>query len=118
MRSSGDLVFEASERLESPEIVNPRDFGRWMHLATVIDGEAGVMMHFVNGKEVVSSPMKRRVPVQLGLAVLGNFDTSDPAAPLSGVARAFNGRIDEFALFTRALKAEEITSLLERGFVD
>jgi len=62
--------------------------------------------------------MKRRVPVQLGLANLGNFDASSPASPTSGLVRAFNGRIDEFALLTRALAAEEIMSVLDRNPFD
>ena len=111
MRATGRPVYESWERLESPVIVTSRDFGRWMHLATVIDGEAGIMKHFVNGAQVASGPMKRRVPVKLGLANLGNFDAGSPTSPGSGVVRAFNGRIDEFALFKRALSAEEIAAM-------
>lgn len=111
MRSAKAPVYESWERLESPVIVTARDFGRWMHLATVIDGEAGVMKHFVNGTQVAAGPMKRRVPVKLGLANLGNFDPGSPTSPGSGVVRAFNGRIDEFALFNRALSAEEIAAM-------
>jgi len=108
IRAAPELVYESWERLESPAIVTPQDFGRWMHLATVIDGELGVMKHFVNGSQVASGPLTRRVPLQLGLANLGNFDPASPASPGVGRARAFNGRMDEFALFTRALSAEEI----------
>lgn len=112
LRASPEHAYSSWERLESPPVITPLDFGRWMHLATVIDGEAGVMKHFVNGSEVASGEIKRRVPVQLGFANLGNFDASSPASPISGVVRNFNGRIDEFALFTRALTAEEIASSL------
>ncbi|WP_035608220.1 LamG domain-containing protein [Haloferula sp. BvORR071] len=110
LRADKAFAFDSWERLESPRVVTPQDFGRWIHFATVIDGTAGVMKHFVNGKEVASGPMKRRPAVQLGLANLGNFD---PAAPeqKDGIIRSFNGRIDEFALFTRALSASEIASL-------
>lgn len=111
MRSDGRQIYESWERLVSPPVITPLDFGRWMHLATVIDAEAGVMKHFVNGSEVAATPMTRRVPVQLGMANLGNFDGSNPASPVSGVVRNFNGRIDEFALFTRALTAAEIAEL-------
>jgi hypothetical protein len=111
MRSDGRQIYESWERLVSPPVITPLDFGRWMHLATVIDGEMGVMKHFVNGSEVASAPLTRRVPVQLGTANLGNFDASNPASPVSGVVRHFNGRIDEFALLTRALDAGEIARL-------
>lgn len=115
MRSDGRQIYESWERLVSPPVITPLDFGRWMHLATVIDAEAGVMKHFVNGSEVAATPMTRRVPVQLGTANLGNFDSSNPASPVSGVVRNFNGRIDEFALFTRALTAEEIAACCSGG---
>lgn len=111
MRSSGEPTFEAWERLVSPEIITSRDFGRWMHLATVIDSEAGVMKHYVDGSLIASGLMNRRVPVRLGLTNLGNFDTASSTSSDSGVVRNFNGRIDEFALFTRALSDDEIAAM-------
>jgi hypothetical protein len=79
-----------------------------MHLATVIDGEHREMRHFVNGSEVAKAPLNRPVPVRLGLANLGNFD---PVTSDNGPVRNFNGRIDEFTLFERALTAEEIAAM-------
>lgn len=110
LRAEKQLAFNAWERLESPKVVTASDFGRWMHFATVIDGEQGVMKHFVNGEEVASAPMKRRFPIPLGMANLGNFDSAVPEQN-DGVIRSFNGRIDEFALFTRALTAKEIAEM-------
>lgn len=108
LRAAPELKYNSWERFESPQVVTPNDFGRWMHLATVIDGEHHEMRHFVNGKEVARAPLKRRVPVRMGLTNLGNFDavTAD-----RGAVRNFNGRIDEFALFTRALTTEEIAAM-------
>jgi hypothetical protein len=111
IRAEPKLSFDAWERLESPRIVTEQDYGRWMFLATVIDGEAGTMKHFVNGEEVASAPMKRRTLLQLGMANLGNFDAAVPEREGAGGARSFNGRIDEFALFTRALGAAEIAAM-------
>jgi hypothetical protein len=110
VRAEAKLAYGAWERLESPQIVTEQDFGRWMQLATVIDGEQGVMKHFVDGREIASAPMKRRPAIQLGLANLGNFDASAPEFERNTV-RSFNGRIEEFALFTRALDAAEINAL-------
>lgn len=110
VRAEPKLSYDAWERLESPQIVTDQDFGRWMQLATVIDGPRGVMKHFVDGREVASSRMKRRPALQLGLANLGNFDASAPEFE-TGIVRSFNGRIDEFALFTRALDAAEIAAM-------
>lgn len=111
LRAEPQFSFDAWERLESPQIVTEQDFGRWIHLATVIDGEQGVMKHFVNGAEVASAPMTRRPAVTLGMANLGNFDAAVPERQDTGPVRSFNGRIDEFALFTRALSAAEIAGM-------
>ena len=111
LRAEKQFAFDAWERLESPKIVAAEDFGRWIHVATVIDGQRGLMKHFVDGKEVASGAMKRRPQVQLGLANLGNFDAGLPEQQENGVIRSFNGRIDEFALFTRALSASEIAAM-------
>ena len=111
MRSGPEHTIIAWDRLVSSPIVTEQDFGRWMHLATVINGEQRVMKHFLNGEEVASAPLTRDVPVQLGLANLGNFDASTANLEKSGELRSFNGRIDEFALFRRAMSAEEISAL-------
>lgn len=109
MRASPELRYDSWERLESPVVVTERDFGRWMHFATVIDGDEGTMKHFVNGEEVAASRIIRPTPIRLGLANLGNFDARPGERVRYGAGRSFNGRIDEFALLTRSLSAGEIT---------
>lgn len=110
VRAEAKLAYDAWERLTSPQIVTEQDFGRWMQLATVIDGSTGLMKHFVNGQEIASAKMARRPAIQLGLANLGNFDASAPEFQ-TNIVRSFNGRIDEFAIFTRALDATEIAAM-------
>ncbi|MCW1884841.1 FecR domain-containing protein [Luteolibacter flavescens] len=112
LRAEPEHAYPSWERLESPPVVTPQDFGRWLHLATVIDGDTGMMRHYMNGSEVAAGSMTRKVPIQLGLANLGNFDASSPTSPTNGMVRNFNGRIDEFALLTRALTAEEIAAAM------
>lgn len=108
LRADDRQVYQSWERLESPQVVTPNDFGRWMHLATVIDSEHGEMRHYVNGRQVAGGPLGRKTPVKLATANLGNIDStwwnSQPV-------RNFNGRMDEFALFTRALTSEEIAEM-------
>ena len=108
LRVARELEYKSWERLESPQVVTPSDFGRWMHLATVIDAEKSEMRHYVNGIRVALGPLRRHPPVKLGMANLGNLDaTWYNTQPV----RNFNGRIDEFALFTRALTNEEIAAM-------
>lgn len=109
LRAAPELDYHSWERLESPRVITPDDFGRWLHLATVIDGPNGEMRHFLNGQLVASGPLKRPVAVKFGLANLGNFD---PSTPESGVVRNFNGRIDEFALYNRPLATAEIAAII------
>lgn len=110
LRAEAKQLFSAWERLVSPPVISENDLGRWLLLATVIDGEAMVMRHYVNGTEVASGPITRATPVRVGKANLGNFDSAATDLPISGLTRNFNGRIDEFAYFTRALGPEEIRS--------
>jgi len=110
VRADAKLAYDSWERLESPRIVTDQDFGRWMLLVTVIDGSQGLMKHYVNGRQIAAAKMKRPTVIQLGMANLGNFDASAPEFK-SSIVRSFNGRIDEFALFTRALEAAEIAAM-------
>ncbi len=108
LRAATALEFKSWERLESPPVVGPADFGHWIRLVTVIDGENGEMRHYANGRRVASGPLLRNTPVQLGTANLGNLDaTRFETQPV----RNFNGRMDEFALFTRALSDAEVAAL-------
>jgi hypothetical protein len=108
LRADSAQTYQSWERLESPQVITPNDFGRWMHLATVINAEKSEMCHYVNGRQVASGPFRRHTPVQLGTANLGNLD---PTWWDTRPARNFNGRIDEFALFTRALTTDEIAGM-------
>jgi hypothetical protein len=97
------------EILVTPPIIGDKDFGYWLCLATVLDGEKGVIKSFMNGREVASVPWSRIVPIQLGVADLGNLAPYIPGqvVPKESI-RNFGGRMDEFALVTRALTSGEI----------
>ena len=105
LRAEESFTFESWERLESPPVLVSGDFGRWVRLALVIDGEKAEMRHYLNGRRVAAGPIRRRTPVQLGTANLGNLDGH---ASDTQPVRNFNGRMDEFALFTRVLSDAEI----------
>ena len=111
LRAETAPEFTSWERLVSPCIISTKDFGCWIHLATVIDGEKHVMRHFLNGREVAAAPITRQVSIRLGRANLGNYDADMSKKIHPGMLRGFNGRIDEFALFRRALDAAEIGAL-------
>lgn len=108
IRAAPELDYQSWERLESPPVVTEQDFGRWLRLATVIHGTHGTLDHYVNGRHVASATMQRRTPIRLSLANLGNFDAAIPYTTEPGEVRSFNGRMDEFLMFRRALTADEI----------
>ena len=86
-------------------------FGRWVHLAVVLDGSAKRVTHYVNGQPVIEKTLRMQAPFRLGAAELGNwngrgFPKNDPF-----MIRNFNGAMDEFCLFSRALSAAEIRAL-------
>ena len=93
---------------DSPPLFTPERFGRWTHLALVFDAEHRLVQHYMDGKIVASVKMPDSAPVKLGLAELGNWNT-----PGSGsmAIRNLSGAMDEFALYARALSADEIAAL-------
>lgn len=98
---------------DSPVLFTPEYRGRWVQLATVVDGSAGQVLHYFNGREEARIPRDPSYPLRAGTAELGNWNPG----PLSGSSpvRNLNGGIDEFLFFSRALDAAEIRRLYEEG---
>ena len=94
---------------DTPAIFTPERFGQWMHLATVFDPAAREVRHYINGDLQSRAAIKTLFPLRLSVAELGNWNNglrSDRTA-----IRHFSGAMDEFALYGRALRTEEITRL-------
>jgi hypothetical protein len=96
---------------DSPPIFTPEHRGRWVQLATVVDGAAGRVTHYFNGLEVARLPRDPSYPLRVGTAELGNWNPG----PASIHVRNLSGGIDEFLFFSRALDAGEIRRLYEEG---
>ena len=81
-----------------------------------MEGGDGKLTHYINGEPVGfsgGSHMDKPLPVmQIGEADLGNW--SKPIRPDCPI-RTLNGRIDEFAIFSEVLSAEEIAAIYETG---
>jgi len=91
--------------------------GQWFLIATTADRKASPsVVHYVNGKRlktVGGSNQNQPLPkLRLGSADLGNW--TDPIEYLDQI-RSLNGRVDEFAIFSEALSAEEIQTIYEQG---
>lgn len=105
--------FQASE---SPPLVSPDYFGTWIQVAVVLDGNAKRITHYFNGRAVREQPLVAALPFHIGTAELGNWNADGfPIDDHEMWIRNFNGAMDEFCLFSRALSDAEIQELYLEG---
>jgi hypothetical protein len=107
-------------RLESNAAIRAQNPGSWHFLAATFDGATAAL--YLDGRPAGSSAFKGAGPLKLRTFEIGNWD-GRPGMPLRASAqhatspsfyqRAFEGRIDEFAILSTALPAEEIRRLYE-----
>jgi hypothetical protein len=94
-------------------VFEPAQLGRWVHLCTVYDRQAREVVHYVDGRLIRRIPLRFDTVLRLGNVELGNW-----GVPLQGniyAIRSLNGRMDEFALFGKALREEEVRELYQVG---
>jgi Concanavalin A-like lectin/glucanases superfamily/FecR protein len=99
----------------SPPALKLDQFGLWIHLAVVVDGDSKRVVHYLNGVPVSEHTLKIAPPFRIGVAELGNwnargFPKNDPF-----MIRNFSGAMDDFCLFSRALSGEGIRELFSVG---
>jgi hypothetical protein len=95
-------------------VFQPFRFGRWAHLAVVYDGDGDRVLHFVDGEKAAEEATRFDTPLRILDAELGNWDLG-PRLNEKRPIRYFNGRIDEFLLFSRALPEQEVHWLWTQG---
>lgn len=95
----------------SPPVLSLDQFGLWLHLAVVVDGNAKRVSHYLNGQLVSEKVLKIPPPFRIDTAELGNWNGRGFPADDPFMIRNFSGAMDEFCLFSRALTAAEIHSL-------
>jgi hypothetical protein len=101
------------ESYMSQPLLDPTQMGLWVQLAVVYDGQNHQVTHYLNGKAVWARPTDSDFPLRLGAMEVGNW-TPHVGEPMERI-RNFNGRIDEFAIWSRALSAEEIGQAFQAG---
>ena len=99
----------------SPPVLALDQFGIWLHLAVVLDGNAKRVVQYVNGLPVSEKPLKINPPFRIGAAELGNWNASGFPDNDPSLIRNFSGAMDEFCLFSRALNVSEIRALHSAG---
>jgi hypothetical protein len=89
-------------------IFSRKNFHRWMQIAAVYDGENRSLSLYADGRLIANKAVNDPQPLVLGTVDLGNWPTKDDH-------RNFVGRIDEFAVLSRALSAVEIQHSYDSG---
>ena len=107
-----------AEIAASPPALALDKLGTWLHLAVVVDGGAGRVVHYVNGAPVSRHDLKLSPPFRIGPAELGNWNARSGPNPAPNLIRNLSGALDEFALFSRALSAAEVHDLYVKGKPD
>ncbi len=115
LTKTGELRFEIARNLGRPhsdwEAVNSAPFvtadrlGQWLHLATTFDGTT--IRHYANGQPIGSGASFTPPALQIGTAELANWrgDTK----------RQLAATLDEFAILSRAITAEEVRTIYDSG---
>ena len=90
--------------------------GRWHHLAVTCDAGSGEVVQYFDGVEVGRGIHELHQPgrdLVFGPCELGNWGL--PTEGHQFPIRNLNGAMDEFAIYSKALKDEEILQLYEQG---
>ena len=83
----------------------PERFGQWLMLATTFDGKT--IRHYANGRPIGAGESFTPPALLVGTAELGNWNGS--------TKRNLAAAMDELAVLSRALSAEEINALFGTG---
>lgn len=125
----GSLMFsvmyrpaEASKNAKYNQIYHSKpvftadSLGRWHHLAVTYDNTTGAVTQYFDGQPVGHEISPLHQPgrdIVFGPCEIGNWGL--PTQGHQFPIRNLNGAIDEFAIFSSALNAAEISSLYDHG---
>lgn len=104
---------------KSAPVLLDTQLSRWVQTAVVYDHRARLVKFYHDGRLIGVQPIKEHVPICIGRACIGNWRVGDlpgdPRDPATFQVRNFRGRIDEMAIFRRALSDTEIRRAFEAG---
>lgn len=101
-------------------------FGAWVSVAAVYDNATDTVTHYFNGVPIGADRLGVRALLQLETFEIGNWALHDDDQSRASVfprspwdrSRNLQGRMDELAIFSAPLGAEEIHNFFEIGRVD
>lgn len=100
----------------SKPVFTPDSLGRWHHLAVTYDNTSGTVIQYFDGQPVdheISPLHQPGRPIVFGPCEIGNWGL--PTQGHQFPIRNLNGAIDEFAIFSCALNATEVSNLYDHG---
>jgi len=110
-------TYETSGRIwiyKSEPIFDQQRYYHWTHIAVVYDHAAGFVRFYADGHPVGETKIAMITPLCIREARIGQWNLKGFQQQQSA-SRAFHGRIDEMAIFGRALSAGDIKNLFESG---
>lgn len=118
IRNDSQIVFSVSRGnrggkmdFAAPFPMTPSDFGRWTQVGLVYDGEKHTVTHYRDGAPI-GNLNRSLAELEIGGAEIGNWS---PPKRRGREVRNFNGRIDEFVIYRRALSGSEMKSRFLQG---
>lgn len=101
--------------LPSPPVIALEQLGRWRHFAVVLDGRARRVVQYLDGSPSSRHALAMEAPFRVSAAEFGNWNAQSGPEPAPALIRNLSGALDEFALFSRALREEQIRRLYLEG---
>jgi hypothetical protein len=99
----------------SPVVITPERFGEWVQIATTVDTEKKQVKFYLDGSLVGETNTGVKPPIRFGNVEIANWNSAEIGT--SRPIRSFIGKMDEFALFSRALSGDEVAQLYQAGHV-
>lgn len=116
-------TYDKVKKLGDKHIVYSKPFwtpamsGKWTQIVTTYDTANSAVCHYINGEKIHEEVLPEDMQVdriKIGPATIGNW--SEPTRHEAKFSvRNLNGSMDEFAIFSAALSADEIAELYRKG---
>jgi subtilisin-like proprotein convertase family protein len=104
-------VEDASGTIVEINSPNPIALNQWVHLAGSFDGSSGRMVLYTNGVAAISTNTTVR-PFQ---PLVGDGGVAIGCLSQSNGGQSLNGRIDDLAVYSRAISAAEVHAIFAAG---
>ncbi len=105
--------FRKNAKVATPSLLGQQRCGSWIQVAFVYDASSGTTTHYIDGQQAGKPAHLQGGRPATGSLEIGNWTpvSGQPMEPI----RNFNGRMDEFVVFSRALSADEVRRFCDAG---